>query len=424
MQDHPTPPTGLLLLPGPQDARLQGTLRKLALLVLRTLLLPPASALPSRLEQSMQRLRPWLEAEARRRRGALLRALGSPDVLAPMLSALAGRSSLEQALEQAVPQLLVQLGVGAGDAAAEPAEALLWDRPFTRLIDSGRGCAYELTAPAQGLRLDRGTLELRLGDGRLLELADSPAVEATPGRRALFDLSGLPGVLATVDTNPHALDELHPEKSGNAIDLGGRTVEAWQSALDAALGLIGLALPGLGAELSTSLRRLVPVGYHDEVHLSASYREAPGLIYVSLHPSPLTLAEALIHETQHGKLNALSWLDPVLHNGHTDWAPSPVRPDLRPLMGVLLAVHAFAPVAALHRRLSELGASVAATPEFELRRAQVLQGNHAALHTLAARAQPSALGAQLLADLQALHEYARDGRELSPDPVRVRELPG
>jgi len=422
MQEHPTPPKGLLLLPGADDARFASTLRKLALLVLRTLLTPPARALSAPLEGAMQRLRPWLELEARRRRAPLLRALGSPDVLEPMLSALGGRGSLDQALERAVPPLLVQLGTDP--SGGDPAEALLWDRPFDRVLDPKRGLLHTLDAPAQGLRLDRGTLELRLGDGRLVELGPAAAEVALPGRRALFDLATLPGVFATVDTNPHALDELHPEKQGNAIDLAGRDVEAWQAALDAALDLIARALPGLHAELALSLRRLVPVGFYPEVHMSASYRVAPGLIYMSLHPSALTLAEALIHETQHGKLNALGWLDPVLHNGHTEWAPSPVRPDLRPLMGVLLAAHAFVPVAALHRRLEDLGASVATTPEFKLRRAQVLRGNHAALGTLAERARPSALGAQLLADLQALHHYARDGRELSSDPAGVRELPG
>ena len=66
--------------------------------------------------------------------------------------------------------------------------------------------------------------------------------------------------------------------------------------------------------------RVVPVGFHAEQHLSASYREAPGLVYLTLHPSPLTLAEAIIHETQHVKLNALSWLDPISHNGHSEWS--------------------------------------------------------------------------------------------------------
>ena len=40
----------------------------------------------------------------------------------------------------------------------------------------------------------------------------------------------------------------------------------------------------------------VPVGWDEQRHLSASYQEAIGTVYLSLHPNPLTLAEALIHE--------------------------------------------------------------------------------------------------------------------------------
>jgi HEXXH motif-containing protein len=155
--------------------------------------------------------------------------------------------------------------------------------------------------------------------------------------------------------------------------------------------------------MRVTLRRIVPVGYEAEVHLSASYREAPGLVYLTLHPDPVTLAEALIHETQHGKLNALSFFDAVLENGHTEWAPSPVRPDLRPLMGVLLAAHAFVPVAEFHRRLAELGHELTRTPAFARRRAEVLASNARGLAVLADKARPTPLGARVLAELTAMH---------------------
>ena len=44
------------------------------------------------------------------------------------------------------------------------------------------------------------------------------------------------------------------------------------------------------------LHQVVPVGYHAETHLSASYQEALGTIYLTLHPSLMTMTEALIHE--------------------------------------------------------------------------------------------------------------------------------
>lgn len=209
--------------------------------------------------------------------------------------------------------------------------------------------------------------------------------------------------LARVDRNPIADLEAHPDKHGNALDLGGHAPAAWAAAIADALAAIAAALPALAAELAITLERVVPVGFDRERHLSCSYREAPGLVYLSLHPDPLTLAEAIVHETQHGKLNLLSWLDPILANDPAERVPSPARPDLRPLFGVLLAAHAFIPVAALHHQLAALHHPLAATPSFDRRRRQVLDGNAAALATLAAHAHPTAVGAKVIAALADLH---------------------
>lgn len=209
--------------------------------------------------------------------------------------------------------------------------------------------------------------------------------------------------LARVDRNPIADLEAHPDKHGNALELGGHAPAAWTAALADAIAAITAALPALGAELAITLERIVPVGFDRERHLSCSYREAPGLVYLSLHPDPLTLAEAIVHETQHGKLNLLSWLDPILTNDPAERVPSPARPDLRPLFGVLLAAHAFVPVAALHHQLAALHHPLATAPSFERRRRQVLDGNTAALATLAAHAHPTAVGAKVIAALADLH---------------------
>jgi HEXXH motif-containing protein len=143
--------------------------------------------------------------------------------------------------------------------------------------------------------------------------------------------------------------------------------------------------------------------------VSASYREAPGLCYVTLHPDLVTMAEALIHETQHGKLNALSFFDPVLENGYSEWSESPVRPDLRPLMGVLLAVHAFVPVAAFHQRLAEIDHPLSRSVETRRRRAAVLDSNARGLETLRDKAKPTSLGARILSELSALQASAQLG---------------
>ncbi|MBW2463576.1 MAG: hypothetical protein JRH11_18135 [Deltaproteobacteria bacterium] len=170
--------------------------------------------------------------------------------------------------------------------------------------------------------------------------------------------------LALFDNNPLALDEAHPDKDGNALDLGGRSVESWVAALREAFGLIEEHLPTLYGELALYIQQLVPVGVDDHAHLSASYQEAIGTIYLSLHPRVMTMAEAVIHEFSHNKLNALFEVDPVLENAFSPLFASPVRPDPRPLHGVLLAVHAFVPVARLYERMIEAGHALAERPDF------------------------------------------------------------
>jgi HEXXH motif-containing protein len=208
-----------------------------------------------------------------------------------------------------------------------------------------------------------------------------------------------------VDSNPLADVEAHPDKSGNAIDLGGRTEADWCAALGEALTLIGVGLPGWSGELPQALQRIVPVGFEAQQHLSASYKDAPGLAYLSLHPDPLTMAEAVVHETQHSKLNTLLWLDPVLHNARTEWTSSPIRPDMRPLIGVLLAAHAFVPVSALHHGLQASGHPVSKAPGFVRRQRQVLESNRDALATVAERGRFTPAGKRVFEALQALQQH-------------------
>jgi len=350
------------------------------MLALRHLLTVRAPALGD-----LERVQEALTVMLRSRPEPLLEAIGGLDVLAPLLASCSGALPSGPALRQAVPHLLAAL-------APHLASAIPWRGPVTAVRDGG---LHRFDVPLRGLVADASGVAVELSTGRHLALGDlDSSAPSRPLRR---------GSLALVDTNPLASVEAHPDKQGNALDLGGREPQAWVDALDGALALVEAALPAVYEELEVTLLRAVPVGYEAERHLSASYREAPGLIYLSLHPDPLTLAEAIVHETQHGKLNLLSWLDPVLVNGHTEWSPSPVRPDLRPLMGVLLAAHAFVPVAALHRALADADHPVSRTASFERRRGEVIRANADSLAIVQDRGKPTALGDKLLAALWELH---------------------
>ena len=399
-------PEGFLTIPSPGEGTVSRLRQKLGLLLLHRLLTHPGDGLP----RCFARLQQVLPELARAYPTAVKAACANLDF---RVYVLAGD------YEQAVPTFLLALARRLPRGALE--ETLLWDRPLARLPDREGGRVLDFDPPARGMVLNGSGAELRDDRGGIVDLLDPVEAEED----VFHPLPGLGPAgpcLATVDSNPLAMLEEHPDKAGNAVDLGGRTPAQWCEALAEALALIEAALPALHQELVGSVERIVPVGFEPERHLSASYLEAPGLVYLTLHPSPLTLAEALVHESQHGKLNLLRCFDPVIRNGHSEWAASPVRPDLRPLLGVFMAVHAFAPVAALHLRLTEIDHPVCQSPEFARRRAQVLGANAAGLATLREHARPTAPGKRVLDALDELHAFTRAAAPEWDDSVGVDAL--
>ncbi len=217
----------------------------------------------------------------------------------------------------------------------------------------------------------------------------------------LFESLGAGVVLCRADDSPLAMHEAHPDKDGNRTSLGGRTQSQWVHSLRDALALIAVGLPPLHAEIELALRQIVPVGYDDSRHLSASFQENLGTAYMSLHPQQMTMVEAIVHEFSHNKLNALFEIDPVLHNAFAPLFSSPVRPDSRPLHGVFLAVHAFLAVESLYRSLRAQGHPVCEGPGFDRRLEMIAVGNREGLQTLE-NADPTVAGASVLAELRRL----------------------
>ncbi len=227
--------------------------------------------------------------------------------------------------------------------------------------------------------------------------------------RPFHSLAG-PFVLATADDNPLAMFEAHPDKEGNAVDLGERAVEDWLASLRDAVQRIERYLPVVREEMDLILQQLVPVGADDHRHLSASYAEAIGTIYLTLHPSPMTMTEAVVHELSHNKLNAMLELEPLLENAFSPLFSSPVRPDPRPLHGVLLAVHAFLPVATLYRAMIEQGDPLARSSAFHERLRQIAAGNHEGTTVLLENARPTEAGRPLLDELARIDAGFADVR--------------
>jgi len=208
--------------------------------------------------------------------------------------------------------------------------------------------------------------------------------------------------LACHDNNPLAMVEAHPDKAGNALSLGGRPASEWVEALAAAVALIDAHLAGVGAELRAIGRLFVPVGFDAERHLSASYRESIGTMYLTLHPNPMTMAEAVVHEFQHNKLNAAIAIDPLLTNAWSPLYASPVRPDPRPLHGVILAVHAFQPVALLYLAMWRAAHPWSRQPAWRERFARVIALVRQGAATVLANAHATPAGAAFFDQMRAI----------------------
>lgn len=316
-------------------------------------------------------------------RGALVSALRRPTVGA-LLRCLRDRSEPARWARVAT-ELVALLGFDLALQGALPEPVRVTGVP-PRLLSLAARVAIAVPSGVDAITFDAGRVVAhRCGEDVPLDLErtdEGPRYH--PIAREI--------VLALTDNNPLAMIDAHPDKRGNAVDLGGRSAAEWVSALGAALDVIALYLPDLRREMDLFVHQIVPVGWHAEKHLSASYQEAIGTLYLSLHPSRMTMVEALIHEFSHTKINALFELDDVLHNAFSPLVTSPIRPDPRPLHGVLLAVHAFLPVARLYDLMIKRSHPLAGEASFRARYNAVRAINRGGAAVLLANGRPTRVG--------------------------------
>jgi hypothetical protein len=259
-------------------------------------------------------------------------------------------------------------------------------------------------APPLGKVLDPPAVGALFVDGKV-ELGDRGELE----EEALFWPLSAGGWLGGVDCNPLALFEAHPEKSGNRLDFGGLASSSWVEALNQARALVAYAMPELAAEHAGLLKMVIPVGFHGGRSFSASYKEVIGQVYISYLEDRLSLAEALVHETQHNKLNLLSYTDRILEDGGQGLYHSPVRPDPRPLWGILLALHAYLPVAGLYKTLIDQQHSCI-HDHAKQRFSEILRGNHEAAEIIKAHARPTILGKTVIEGMFMVEEQQWEWR--------------
>ncbi|WP_344116829.1 aKG-HExxH-type peptide beta-hydroxylase [Kribbella alba] len=110
--------------------------------------------------------------------------------------------------------------------------------------------------------------------------------------------------------------------------------------------VVATRLPELTHWLTSAtkvVRPLVPVpGCSRSTH----YPDIAGLIEADLSRGIAQTIELVTHETAHLHLRAAQADDPLVDPGDNGRYPSPLRPEPRPLVGILLAYHALAYIAA------------------------------------------------------------------------------
>lgn len=371
---------------------------------------------PERLRQPHARVSAGVREALLKNPRETLSCFGAPAVGAPIhcFSSIhecspSTEKRIKAQFEQALPHLLLELAARGLIPAKTEIE---WPYPAGLLASPTIDAGLRLSKKTAGLSFAPGMIHAFSGAGKA-SIALTPEGLGRANRdfftveRPFRRLAGAIR-LSLIDPNPLSLEEEHPDKFGNAISLGERPEEEWVKTLTDVLGLIDRHWPELRAEMSSLLIQIIPVGYDAQKHLSASYRQVVGTVYMTLHPSLLTMTEALIHEFQHNKMNLASFSDPILLNAFQPLYRSPVRPDPRPLWGILLAVHAFLAVAAFLRRLRQSGHPLAASPDFERRLLEIDLKNREGMDVLRAHARWTSFGENLMRELDEL-----DGRHIA-----------
>ncbi|MCG5213823.1 HEXXH motif domain-containing protein [Streptosporangium sp. KLBMP 9127] len=289
-------------------------------------------------------------------------------------------------------QVRVVLGELGGVAAAAAIRAGV---EFETVVPLRRN-AVLLPTLGQAVFPADGSVTIRdEGRGPSLTMGDTTVVlpadhrEDGPGWLGLREITAeSAGVRLRVD-----LDDLGPYRaicSGVSARLDADGFGRWSDRVRDAWMLLVAVTPGRAASIAEVLATLVPQAEGEAE--SATSRDAFGSIQLTENDAA-TFAEALVHESQHSKLNALLDLCPLYEEGG-GLHYSPARDDARPLHGLLHATYAYLGIADFwrrHRHVHDGESRANAHVRFAMAREQTLIGTHALLETDALNADGTAL---------------------------------
>ncbi|MGW4208897.1 HEXXH motif domain-containing protein [Lentzea sp. NPDC004789] len=143
------------------------------------------------------------------------------------------------------------------------------------------------------------------------------------------------------------LDDLDPYREFTAplpaCPLSDHEIAEWRKLVDEAWDLLTACLPECAVELSVCLSTVVPLGTGQQV-FAASSAAAFGSIAMSSKRSAVEFAEALVHEIQHSKVNALLDLVVLCEDDDECRFYAPWLDYPRPVTGLLHGIYAFTSV--------------------------------------------------------------------------------
>lgn len=184
----------------------------------------------------------------------------------------------------------------------------------------------------------RDETRIRAAGGRM-SIGFSPSVENpqfSPARRYYTTAEGIELDVAIDDSDPYR--EFSTPRPPSRLDSVEFT--EWCKLLDEAWQLLTRWHRGCAHELSAGLVALVPIAPVGNV-IGASSPAAFGEVALSVKNSATALAETLVHEIQHSKLNALTDLIELHTSDPLEQLYAPWRNDPRPLSGLLHGAYAF-----------------------------------------------------------------------------------
>lgn len=198
--------------------------------------------------------------------------------------------------------------------------------------------------PAGFARLHHGTAGTVINalDGRLTVTID-PYRVAAGFRPSPVHTTTAAGVELSVwidDTDPYReFDEARPPHESSSIEL-----LEWRKLLDEAWDTLVHRHPRWAREIGAGVSVVTPA-VHNRTSSGFSSAGAIGAIALPAGQSVLELAETLVHEFQHSKVNAVARLVDLVDDDAAGPFYAPWRDDPRPLFGMLHGIYAFVSVA-------------------------------------------------------------------------------